>query len=95
VRPTNLPDATGTFVGLTNTTTREQLALPVRGRPRTATDETVATGAALQAAAVIDGGDFGAVTARWQLGVGERIEPRHEAASVRTRYRSASARRTN
>jgi xylulokinase len=118
-RTPNLPDATGAFSGLTNATTREQLALAahdgvlcglldgvdalraagasvdgrvflVGGGSRSAayrqraadllgrqvvvpaTDETVAAGAALQAAAVFDGDDFGAVAERWNLGRGDR-----------------------
>mgnify|MGYP003135683675 CR=1 FL=1 len=136
-RTPNLPDATGTFAGLTNTTTREQLALAahdgvlcglldgvdalravgatvdgrvflVGGGSRSAayrqraadllghpvvvptTDETVATGAALQAAVVFGGGDFVSVAERWRLGSGDRVEPRHDAASIRTRYRSTN-----
>jgi xylulokinase len=136
-RTPNLPDATGTFAGLTNTTTREQLALAahdgvlcgllggvdalravgatvdgrvflIGGGSRSAayrqraadllghrvvvptTDETVATGAALQAAVVYEQGDFGAVAERWRLGSGDRIEPRHDASSIRTRYRDAA-----
>ena len=132
-RTPNLPDATGTFTGLTNDTTREQLALAahdgvlcglldgvdalrsvgatvdgrvflIGGGSRSAayrqraadlldqhvvvpvTDETVATGAALQAAVVYQGGTFRAVAERWHLGEGERIEPRHDTTGTRTRY---------
>ena len=138
-RTPNLPDATGEFVGLTNTTTREQLALAAHDgvlcglldgvdalrsvgatidgrvflvgggsrstayRQRAAdllgqpvivpeTDETVATGAALQAAVVIGSGDVRAVAERWQLGRGEAVRPRSDASAVRRRYRSAIAR---
>lgn len=137
-RTPNLPDATGEFVGLTNATTREQLALAahdgvlcgllggvdaLRGvgatidgrafivgggsrsvayRQRAAdllghavivpdADETVATGAAVQAA-VVFGGDFAAVTERWDLGRGELIEPRRDASSIRTSYDAAADR---
>lgn len=133
-RTPNLPDATGTFTGLTNSTTRQQLALAAHDgvlcglldgvdalrqvgatidgrvflvgggsrsgayRQRAAdligqsvvvpdTDETVATGAAVQAAVVVDGGSFGDVADRWQLGAGRRIEPVADGASIRSRYR--------
>ncbi len=133
-RTPNLPDATGTFTGLTNATTREQLALAahdgvlcgllggldalravgatidgrvflvgggsrsVAYRRRAAdllgqpvivpdTDETVATGAAVQAAVIATGGEFDAVTTRWALGNGTTIEPVTNAESVRARYR--------
>lgn len=132
-RTPNLPDATGSFLGLTNTTTREQLALAahdgvlcglldgmdaltevgasldgrvflVGGGSRSAayrqraadltgapvtipgTDETVATGAAAQAAAVFDREEPGAIAVRWALGVGEVAEPRRQAAWLRERY---------
>jgi xylulokinase len=138
-RTPNLPDATGAFSGLTNATTREQLALAahdgvlcglldgvdalgaagasvdgrvflVGGGSRSAayrqraadllgrqvvvpaTDETVAAGAALQAAGVFDGDDFGVVAERWNLGRGARIEPHDDAAGIRAGYRSAAAR---
>jgi xylulokinase len=137
-RTPNLPHATGTFSGLTNTTTREQLALAahdgvlcgllggvdalrrvgatidgrvflVGGGARSAayrqraadllgqpvivpdTDETVATGAALQAAVVSSGDAFEAVATRWHLGAGTEIEARHDAASVRSRYAARTA----
>lgn len=135
-RTPNRPNATGTFTGLTNTTTRQQLALAahdgvlcglldgldalrsvgasVDGRvflvgggarstayrqrcadlsgksiivPRT--DETVATGAAVQAAAIASGDPIGAVTERWKLGAGETIEPEHNASSRRALYAAA------
>lgn len=135
-RTPNLPDATGEFVGLTNTTTREQLALAahdgvlggllggvdalravgatidgraflVGGGSRSAayrqraadllgqavivpdTDETVATGAALQAAVVVSGGDFGTLAERWQLGRGTSVGARHDGSAARTRYRAS------
>ena len=134
-RTPNLPDATGTFVGLTNATTREQLALAahdgvlcgllggvdalravgatidgraflVGGGSRSAayrqraadlleapvvipdTDETVATGAAVQAAGLVSGASFTAVGERWQLGAGQTIEPVNEAHDVRSNYRA-------
>jgi xylulokinase len=121
-RTPNLPDATGTFSGLTNATTREQLALAahdgvLRGllagrealrdagasvdgrifligggarssayRQRCAdlsgqsvvvpdTDETVATGAAVQAAVVAGSGSFGDLATRWHLGAGTTVHP--------------------
>ena len=135
-RTPNMPDATGTFAGLTNSTTREQLALAahdgvlcgllhglealrdvgatvdgriflvgggsrsVAYRQRCAdlaaaaivvpdTGETVATGAAVQAAAVACGEALEAVAGRWSLGGGMVVEPRHDASSVRIRYAAA------
>jgi xylulokinase len=138
-RTPNLPDATGTWVGLTNATTREQLALAahdgvlcgllegldaLRGcgatvdgrlfligggarsaayRQRAAdlagveivvpdTDETVATGAAVQAAAVADGATPSAlleIARAWGLGAGRRVSPGHDAGDVRIRYARA------
>ena len=132
-RTPNLPDATGTIAGLTNTTTREQLALAahdgvlcglldgrdalraagasvdgriflVGGGARSAayrqrcadlacrtvvvpaTDETVATGAAVQAAVVSGAGSFDAVAARWGLGVGVTVEPARDASPRRAAY---------
>ncbi len=136
-RTPNLPDATGTFTGLTNKVTREQLALAAHdgvlcgliggvdalravgatvggrvflvgggnrsvayrrraadllGRPITVpdTDETVATGASLQAAGVVTGEAFVALAERWQLGAGTMIEPVVDASEVRDRYRSTA-----
>jgi xylulokinase len=135
-RTPNLPDATGTFSGLTNRTTREQLALAahdgvvcglldglealrrvgatvdgriflVGGGSRSAayrqrcadlaaasiivpdTDETVATGAAVQAAAIACGAEPDTIAERWSLGRGRVVEPRHDASSVRIRYAAA------
>lgn len=132
-RTPNLPDATGTFAGLTNATTREQLALAahdgvlcglldgrdalraagasvdgriflVGGGARSSayrqrcadlsgravvvpdTDETVATGAAVQAAVVAGGGAFDEVAGRWRLGAGTTIEPVSDASWRRTAY---------
>ena len=135
-RTPNLPDATGTVSGLTNATSREQLALAahdgvvcgllhgldalrdvgatvdgriflvgggsrsVAYRQRCAdlagtsivvpdTDETVATGAAVQAAAVARDEQLDAVAERWSLGRGTVVEPRHDASAVRIRYAAA------
>ena len=132
-RTPNLPDATGTFHGLTNATTREQLALAAHDgvlcgllagldalrqvgasvdgrvflvgggsrshayRQRAAdlsggpvivphTDETVATGAAVQAAAVCSGEALDTVAQRWALGAGTEIEPQHDASDRRNAY---------
>ncbi|MEJ7799132.1 MAG: xylulokinase [Ilumatobacter sp.] len=132
-RTPNLPDATGAFAGLTNATTRDQLALAahdgvlcglldgvdalravgatidgrvflVGGGSRSAayrqraadllhrsvivpdTDETVATGAAVQAAVIATGDTFDAVAARWNLGAGTTIEPATDAQAIRTHY---------
>ncbi len=135
-RTPNLPDATGTLIGLTNLTTRAQLALAAHdgvlcgllggvdalrsvgatidgrvflvgggsrslayrqrladllGQPIVVphTDETVAAGAAVQAAAITGAGSFDELTRRWHLGAGTTVEPRHDAAAVRDGYRLA------
>jgi xylulokinase len=139
-RTPNRPTATGSLVGLTNLTTREQMALAahdgvlcglldgldalrqvgasvdgrvflVGGGSRSAAyrqrcadlvgapvtvpdvDETVATGAAVQAAVVADdrggGGDLAAVVARWGLGQGREITPAHDGEGIRARYGEA------
>ena len=51
-------------------------------------DETVATGAALQAAAVHTGGEFADIAAGWNLGAGRTTDPRAAAdpAGVRAAY---------
>jgi xylulokinase len=132
-RTPNLPDATGTFVGLTNATTRAQLALGAHdgvlcgllngvdalrrvgatidgrvfligggsrslayrqrcadllGSPVTIpdSDETVAAGAAVQAAVITTQQTFVAVAARWGLGAGVDATPASDAAAVRVRY---------
>lgn len=136
-RTPNLPDATGTWFGLTNTVTRAQLARAAHDgvlcalldgldhlrscgataagrmflvgggsrspayRHRLAdlagqdviipdTDETVATGAAVQAAVVAGAGSFADVAAQWQLGVGRTVAPESDGAAVRARYTSAT-----
>ena len=136
-RTPNLPDATGTFHGLTNTTTREQLALAahdgvlcgvlhgveaieavgasldgrtflVGGGARSAayrqrcadllgravvvpaTDETVAAGAAAQAAAIGGGDAVADVATRWGLGRGSIVEPGRDATDRRSRYSTLS-----
>ena len=136
-RTPNLPDATGTILGLTNTTTREQLALAahdgvlcgllngvdalaavgatvdgrlflVGGGARSSayrqrladlsgrtvvvpdTDETVATGAAVQAAVIADASSLSEVAERWSLGAGDRIEPARDASAARERYDAIS-----
>ncbi|MDJ0769522.1 MAG: xylulokinase [Ilumatobacter sp.] len=138
-RTPNLPDATGTFAGLTNATTPEQLALAahdgvlcgvldglealrcagatvdgrlflVGGGSRSvayrqrcadltgsavtvpASEETVATGAAVQAAAVLEGSDSAPVAARWQLGAGTVVAPARDAGARRDAYRSVADR---
>ncbi len=137
-RTPNLPEATGGFSGLTNTTTREQLALAaydgvlcglldgldalrdvgatVDGRvfligggsrspayrQRCAdltgssivvpdTDETVATGAAVQAAAITSGESLAAIAERWSLGSGAAVEPAVDASGVRIHYAAAAS----
>ncbi|MEQ8437904.1 MAG: xylulokinase [Ilumatobacter fluminis] len=136
-RTPNLPDATGTFHGLTNATTREQLALAAHdgvlcsvlygveairsvgatidgrtflvgggsrsvayrrrcadllGRPVTvpSTDETVAAGSAVQAAAVVSGDEIDTVTDRWRLGTGTVVEPACDATERRRHYAAIS-----
>lgn len=136
-RTPNLPDATGTFHGLTNATTREQLALAAHdgvlcsvlygveairsvgatidgrtflvgggsrsvayrqrcadllGRPVTvpSTDETVAAGSAVQAAAIVSGDEIEAVTDRWRLGTGTVVEPACDATERRRHYAAIS-----
>ena len=54
------------------------------------TDETVAAGAAVQAAATLGAESFDELSRRWHLGVGTTVEPGHDAASVRDGYRLAS-----
>jgi xylulokinase len=137
-RTPNLPDATGTFSGLTNLTTREQLALAahdgvlcgllggvdalravgatvdgrvflIGGGSRSAayrqraadllgqqvvvptTDETVATGAAVQAAVVVHAGTFDEIAERWRLGAGVAVEPGRDASARRSAYRAAAS----
>ncbi len=55
--------------------------------------EHVATGACVQAAAILHGRPFEAIAAAWRLGSGEAIEPdeRVDAASVRAAYARARA----
>ena len=55
------------------------------------TDETVATGAAVQAAAIASGEQLDAVAERWWLGRGTVVEPRNDASAVRVRYAAARA----
>jgi len=132
-RTPNLPDATGTFAGLTNSTTREQLALAAHDgvlcgvlhgvdalrevgatvdgrvflvgggarsiayRQRCAdllgatitvphADETAATGAAAQAAAIASGETPDDVAQRWNLGAGTDVVPAHDATDRRPLY---------
>jgi xylulokinase len=139
-RTPNLPLASGFVTGLTNATTREQLAraahdgvvcgllagrdalvragVPAAGRlflvgggARSAayrqrladlaeadvlvpdTDETVATGAAVQAAMVAQAAVPNEITRRWGLGVASTVTPRADAAGpeVRARYAAAAS----
>jgi len=55
-------------------------------------DETVATGAAAQAASMLDGHDLDAVQARWKLGTSDMIEPGADidVATIRGRYAEAT-----
>lgn len=137
-RTPNLPDATGTFSGLRNSTTREQLALAAHDgvlcgvlggvaaleqaggdvsgivhligggsrsgayRQRCAdllnraivvpdSDETVAAGAAVQAATVIVDRNVDQLRQDWQLGRGQTIEPVGDASATLERLRSVVA----
>ena len=137
-RTPNLPDATGTFAGLTTSTTREQLALAahdgvlcgllggltalitagasasgqlnligggsrsVAYRQRTAdllgkpimvpdTDETVATGAAVQAVMAMGEATAGELAEAWDLGEGSLVEPVADGAGVREAYQAVIA----
>jgi xylulokinase len=135
-RTPNLPDATGTFAGLTNATTGAQLALAahdgvlcgllngvdalrrvgatiggrvfligggsrsVAYRQRCAdllgqtitvpdSDETVAAGAAVQAAGMFSGDPLAEISRRWQLGIGTEVSPRSNGSEIRRRYDAA------
>ena len=135
-RTPNLPDATGTFAGLTNATTGAQLALAahdgvlcgllngvdalrrvgatiggrvfligggsrsVAYRQRCAdllgqtitvpdSDETVAAGAAVQAAGMFSGDPLAEISRRWQLGIGTEVSPRSNGSAIRRRYDAA------
>jgi xylulokinase len=137
-RTPNLPDATGTFTGLTTATTREQIALAahdgvlcgllagldalraagasvdgrvflVGGGARSiayrrrladltaqpvhvpSTDETVASGAAVQAALVAGARTIDTIAAEWQLGGGDVVEPQHDARVRRIAYAAVAA----
>lgn len=139
-RTPNLPDATGTFIGLTNSTTREQLALAahdgvlcgllggvdalravgatiggrvflIGGGARSAayrqrcadllghavtvpdSDETVAAGAAAQAATIFSGTPVADLSQRWNLGDGIDVEPLTDASAIRQRYQARTSRR--
>ena len=134
-RTPNLPDATGSLVGLRTATTREELAraahdgvlcglfagldalaeagIDTSGRVHLigggarssayrqrcadlrqspivvpASDEVVATGAALQAASITTAGPAADLAAAWDLGAGETIEPRlgSDGPEVRAAY---------
>jgi len=50
------------------------------------TDETVATGAAVQAAVVVGGDSLERIAERWGLGSGSVVEPLVDASSRRTRW---------
>ncbi len=136
-RTPNLPDATGTILGLTTSTTREQLALAahdgvlcglldgldtliaagasasgrvnligggsrsVAYRQRLAdlmgspvmvpsTNETVATGAAVQAAMVLDQASAAELAKEWKLGSGTIVDPMADASAVRSAYLTAN-----
>lgn len=54
-------------------------------------DETVATGAAAQAASILDGHDLAAIQQRWGLGASDMVEPHNhvDVAAVRGAYNAA------
>jgi xylulokinase len=52
--------------------------------------ETVATGAAAQAAAIVEGETPDGVAVRWALGAGTTIEPINDVGDVRQRYADLS-----
>ncbi len=54
------------------------------------TDETVATGAAVQAAVVAGAATFDDMSEAWGLGAGDVIEPAADTSGIRDRYREAS-----
>lgn len=137
-RTPNLPDATGTFVGLRNDTSREHLALAahdgvvcgllagldaltdagvehtgrlllIGGGARSAAyqrrvaslaetdivvpeaDETVATGAAVQAAAVVSDRPLAELASAWNLGTGTTVAAETDTGDTRARYARATA----
>jgi xylulokinase len=55
-----------------------------------AADETVAAGAAAQAAAIHEGSTPDDVARRWGLGAGITVEPKHAVGDLRDRYAAAS-----
>lgn len=69
-----------------------QRAADLGGAPVTVPDddETVAVGAALQAAAISTDSPLGAVAQAWNLGEGMSIDPATDATNVRDRYRVAA-----
>lgn len=140
-RTPNLPEATGVFAGLTNATTREQLALAahdgvlcglldgrdalraagasvagrvfvVGGGSRSAayrqraadllgcpvivphSDETVAAGAAVQAAVVSGPDGFDDIAARWGLGSGTTVDPSPDTSGTARRERYTAVARS-
>ena len=103
-RTPNLPEASGLFAGLRNDTSREDLALAahdgvlcgraadLRNAPVTVPhdDETVAVGAAVQAAAISTGSPTTAIADTWNLGQGVTVAPITDAINVRDLYRATS-----
>lgn len=59
------------------------------------TDETVATGAAVQAAVIAGVGSYDEIAGRWRLGAGQTIDPAHDAGAVREAYRLRAAAATS
>ena len=54
------------------------------------TDETVATGAAVQAAMVLDQGSATELAQQWELGSGTIVDPVTDASAVRSVYQTAA-----
>jgi len=73
----------------------QQRCADLWGRPIAlpASDETVAAGAAAQAASLLDGQSLADVQSRWELGASESVEPAAgiDVAAIRGRYRDATA----
>ena len=53
------------------------------------TDETVAAGAAVQAAVVVGSGSFDDIAAAWRLGAGVTVDPGGDASGIRDRFAMA------
>ena len=67
-----------------------ELVAAIADRLALETDETVATGAAVQAAAVASGAALESICRHWALGSGTEVAPSRDAADVRIRYAAAA-----